>query len=74
MAMSPFNGQGVALFDGGGGSKGAGYRLDGVLAAPTPIRMTNGTVKLTINAGTGGLAQVQIQRGWNPRAAWSQLR
>jgi type IV pilus assembly protein PilY1 len=74
MAMSPFNGQGVALFDGGGSSKGAGFRLDGVLAAPTPIRQTNGTVKLTINAGTGGLAQVQIQRGWNPRAAWNQLR
>jgi len=74
MAMSPFNGQGVALFDGGGGSTGAGYRLDGVLAAPTPIRKTNGTVRLTINGGTGGLAQVQIQRGWNPRAAWNQLR
>jgi type IV pilus assembly protein PilY1 len=74
MAMSPFNGQGVALFDGGGGGTGAGYRLDGVLAAPTPIRMTNGTVRLTINGGTGGLAQVQIQRGWNPRAAWNQLR
>jgi type IV pilus assembly protein PilY1 len=74
MAMSPFNGQGVALFDGGGSSTGAGYRLDGVLAAPTPIRKTNGTVRLTINGGTGGLAQVQIQRGWNPRAAWNQLR
>jgi type IV pilus assembly protein PilY1 len=73
MAMSPFNGQGVALFDNGTG-RGAGYRLDGVLAAPTPIRKANGTVQLTINSGTGGLSQVQIQRGWNPRAAWNQLR
>jgi type IV pilus assembly protein PilY1 len=74
MAMSPFSGHGVALFNGGGNSMGAGYRLDGVLAAPTPIRKTNGTVRLTFNSGTGGLPQVQIPRGWNPRAAWSQLR
>jgi type IV pilus assembly protein PilY1 len=74
MAMSPFSGQGVALFDGGGANKGAGYRLDGVLATPTPIRKSNGTVQLTINGGATGLAQVQIQRGWNPRAAWNQLR
>jgi hypothetical protein len=74
MAMSPFNGQGVALFDGGGGTFGAAYRLDGMLAAPTPIRKTNGKLKLTFNAGNGGLSQVEITRGWNPRAAWNQVR
>ncbi|RPH44800.1 MAG: hypothetical protein EHM87_08880, partial [Burkholderiales bacterium] len=73
MTMSPFNGQGVSLF-GTGSTTGAGYRLDGVLATPTPIRKTNGKVKLTLNAGTGGLSQVDITRGWNPRAAWNQVR
>lgn len=73
MAMSPFNGQGVALFN-GGNTFGAAYRLDGVLAAPTPIRKTNGKVRLTFNAGSGGLPQVELPRGWNPRAAWNQVR
>ena len=73
MTLSPFNGQGVALF-GTGSTTGAAYRLDGVLASPTPIRKTNGRVKLTLNAGTGGLSQVDISRGWNPRAAWNQVR
>lgn len=73
MAMSPFNGRGVALFD-GGATRGAAWRLDGIIASPTPIRQRNGQVSLTINAGAAGLAQVQIMQGWNPRASWAQVR
>ncbi|MFM1990842.1 MAG: hypothetical protein RJA99_3799, partial [Pseudomonadota bacterium] len=73
MAMSPFNGRGVAVFD-NGSTKGAALRLDGIIASPTPIRQRNGQVSLTMNAGSSGLAQVQITQGWNPRASWVQVR
>lgn len=73
MTLSPFSGQGVALFS-DGASRGAAARFENMLAAPTPIRMSGGRVQLTFNAGRRGLSQVEIKRGWNPRAAWTQVR
>jgi type IV pilus assembly protein PilY1 len=74
MTLSPFTGKAVNVFAAGGGAQRAGHRLDNVLASATPIRKGNSRMKLTVNAGSNGLRQIDGERAWNPRTAWQQIR
>ena len=72
MAFSPWSGAANMLFTVGGATTN-GVMMQGVVATPSVLRK-GGTMTVMINRGVAGIEKISVAKGWNPRAAWRQLR
>ncbi len=72
MALSPFTGAGRPLLT-IGTSLAAGLKTAGMVVTPSVVR-SGAAVSIMINRGSQGIELVGMNKGWNPRAAWRQLK